>query len=256
MKNLLKLLFCAIIIVACKASEPQSEFSDLMDTKWILKDIEGQQPIPGTMISIQISTEHLSGSAGCNRYGAKYTLNSQNSFLVDELEINEADCLEPAGVMEQERNYTELLSSATTYQITNQELWLLNRQGKVILRYYPRQEFDVTPDTLIGKTGRLISADSIKADDLSQFTLKFNESTYNGTTICREYAGKYQAESDSLHITVMQMTTDQQCSAQDGLVEGKYTTLLSNVEQYNITSDHLELYTRHGEKLIFELLSK
>ncbi len=52
----------------------------------------------------------------------------------------------------------------------------------------------------------------------------------------------------------MSMTTEYNCTEKDGLAEAQYTTMLSNVEQYNVTSDQLELFTRHGEKLIFEFL--
>ncbi len=54
----------------------------------------------------------------------------------------------------------------------------------------------------------------------------------------------------------MKMTTRLNCNEKDIFAEGQYTTLLENVEQYNVTLDQLELFTRHGKQLIYELVSQ
>ena len=257
MKNLLSILLLAIISTACSsaaATDTQIGLPELIGTNWILTAIEGQPPIAGHMISLQISSEYFSGSAGCNRYSAKYTAKSPNSFLIDELEINEAACIEPTGIMEQENLYIERLSSAIKYQLIDQELILEDEQGQTILRYQPRREFEVTPNALVGKTWQLILAPELYKGNLGEFTIRFSESTFSGTTVCREYEGKYKVEEDNFQITFMNMTTDYNCDEENGLAEAQYTTLLENVEQYNVTLDQLELFTRHGEKLIFELV--
>lgn len=255
MKIFLTILLCILTITACNTTENQAELTELIDTNWILKEIDGQPPIPDTMISLQISTEYFSGSAGCNRYSAEYTAKSENSYTIDFSEINTEGCIEPVGVLEQEDRYTELLHSSTTYQLSGQELLLINEQEKVILRYSPRQEFDVNPDSLIVKKWRLISATNLDTDRLGEFTIRFDEGSYHGTTVCREYEGEYQVENDRFRITRMSMTTEYNCNEQDGHTEAQYTTLLENVEQYNVTPNQLELITRHGETLIFELVS-
>jgi heat shock protein HslJ len=282
MKNFLTIIICVIIITACTPIpnkdggngahidatpvpktevtltpiDPKGELTELIGTSWILTDIDGNPPLAETFISLQIRPKSFSGSAGCNRYGAKYSAMSPNSFLVNELAIDAADCHEPEGVLDQENHYTKLLLSAKTYQFVDQELHLLDEQGTIILRFQPRQEFDVSPEALVDKTWQLTSATDLDTEYLSEFTLSFGESTFSGTTVCRDYEGRYQAEDDSLQITFMSMTTEYNCNDKDGHTEAQYTTLLSNVEQYNITSNQLELFTRHGEKLIFELVSK
>ncbi len=246
-----------MIVAACNsvaADDNQIELTELIGTNWILKSIEGHPPIADRMISLQISEKNFSGSAGCNRYFSKYTVTSQNSFTIDELASNQAECIEPDGIMEQETQYLELLSSAIKYQLVEQELILEDEQEKAILRYQLRQEFDVTPDSLIGKTWQLISAPDLYEDRLSEFSIRFDEGVFSGTTVCREYKGKYLAEEDNFQITIMGMTTDYNCNQKDGHAEAQYTTLLENVEQYNVTTDQLELFTRHGEKLVFKLV--
>jgi len=282
MKNLLTTIFFVIIITACTpipnsgrdneariddTSVPKTEvtltptvrnaeLTELIGTSWILEDIDGNPPLAETLISLQISPKSFSGSAGCNRYSAKYTAKSPNSFSVDVLVINLEYCTEPEGVIEQENHYTKLLISAKTYQFADQELHLLDEQGTIILRFLPRQKFAVSPEALADKTWQLTSATDLDTEYLSEFTLSFDESSFSGTTVCQDFEGRYQAEDDTFQITFMSMTTEYNCNKKDSHTEAQYISLLSNVEQYNVTSNQLELFTRHGEKLIFELVSK
>ncbi len=211
MKKLCSLLFFVISITACSSvsvgnsdrslflddtsvpkidrsptftpADTQTELTELIGTHWILKYLEGHPPIAETLISLQIGPNYFSGSAGCNRYSAEYTAKLQNGFSIDELAKNTADCLEPEGVLEQENHYTELLLSSVTYQLVEQELFLIDAQGAIVLRYQIRQIFDVTPDALIDKTWRLISATDLETDRFSEFMLSFDESTFSGTTV-------------------------------------------------------------------------
>lgn len=233
---------------------PQMEFPELLDTNWLLENIEGREPLAGTQISLQISPQHFAGSAGCNRYGAEYIINSSHSYTISELAINAEGCLEPEGVLEQEEHYTELLLSSTTYELVAGELLLKNAQGKVVLTYQPRPKFAVTPDEIAGKGWQLVAGPDIADDQVSAFTLILEDGKFNGTTVCRAYQGEFQAENDELHVTRLTMTTEYDCNERDSLAEAHYTTHLSNVEQYNVNSGHLELFTRHGEKLIFEVV--
>jgi len=285
MKHLISVLFCVIIITACNPAvvgksglaetqtentstptieitptsslvEGKIELTELTGTRWILQHMEGHEPIANTLITLQISPKRFSGSAGCNAYYAEYTAESQNSYSIEFSAINVEGCKEPEGVLDQEKLYMDLLRSSSKYHLEDTELFLVDEQGKVLLHYHLRQEFDVTPDNLIGKTWQLISATGLDKDNLSAFTLRFDESTFSGTTACREYSGKFQAVADSLQFTYMSMTTDYDCDEKDGHAEGGYTTLLQNVEQYNVSFERLELFTRRGKKLVFELVTE
>ncbi len=162
---------------------PKAELTDLIGTSWILVDINGNPPLAETLISLQISPRSFSGSAGCNRYGAKYTAMSTNSFVVDEIEINQADCPEPEGVLEQENYYTELLiqPKRTSWQIKNYTC-SMNRE-RLSCVFNREQEFDVSPEALADKTWQLISAIDLDTEYPSRFTLSFGESTFSGTTV-------------------------------------------------------------------------
>jgi heat shock protein HslJ len=123
-----------------------------------------------------------------------------------------------------------------------------------LLQYERKPEFQVNLDDLVNRTWQLISATGLDEESLDAFMIRFEESEFSGTTACREYAGSYQTIDDHLMITFLQMTTDFDCDELAGRAESEYTTFLENVEQYNISPNTLELYTRRGEKLVLKLV--
>lgn len=169
--------------------------------------------------------------------------------------MTEIYCSEPVGVNEQEQQYLTALSEVRSYEINNNELLTMAEQGSKLLRYQLMPKFEVDPAGLIGKTWQLVSAPGIEGY-LSEFTLIFDGTDFNGTTICRNYAGTYQVEDDRLEIVLLEMTTDAVCDDNLLWAEGEYTTLLENINQYNLLDIQLELYTKQAQKLIFELGSE
>jgi heat shock protein HslJ len=243
-------LFLALFLSAC--TPPTEREIGLDGTHWKLQNMEDQQVLAGTTISLEFRDGQMEGSAGCNAYGAEYAIQARNGINFGSIERNLEACIEPAGVMQQEEQYLRTLWTATHYQAEEDRLTLLDEQGKVLLLYERRPEFQVNPDDLVGRTWQLKSATGLDEERLNAFKIRFEGSEFSGTTVCREYAGNYQTIDDNMNITFLQMTTDLECDELDGRAESEYTTLLENVEQYNISTTTLELFTRRGEKLVFE----
>ena len=82
--------------------------------------------------------------------------------------------------------------------------------------------------------------------------MQFEEESFQGTTICRDSEGRYQSAGDGLHISMLTMLGEVDCSHEELVVEEAYTSLLEMVYQYQVTSDRLELYTMKYDRLIFE----
>jgi heat shock protein HslJ len=247
-------LLCTIVLSSCCAPSVGKEI-ELDDTRWKLQSMKDQELLANTLITLKFRGSEITGSAGCNSYGAEYTTQSRNSFAIRSTWRTVEGCIEPEGVMQQEEQYIRTLGDVTSYRVGSEGLVFSDGQGKVLLQYERMSEFKVNPVDLVGKTWQLTSATGLDGERLSAFTIRFDGTTLSGTTICREYAGNYQAADDSLDVTFLQMTTDFDCDEIDGATEGGYTTLLENVEQYNISQAQLELYTRRGEKLVFELVA-
>ncbi len=225
--------------------------------RWNLTELNGQEIIPVSGITLVFEGEKFFGSAGCNNYGGKYTTAPGGGFALNEIEKNVMLCTEPAGVMEQEDQFFAALTSVRSYTTLNLELQLLNEDGIAVLKFELTPKFvEISPEDLVGKTWRLVSAPGLGGVKLSEFSLSFDGQSFSGTTTCRDYAGTYTATNDRLKIGFLEMTTDVACEESQQLAEGNYTTLLENIEQYNLQDKQLKLYTLKREKIIFELVTE
>jgi heat shock protein HslJ len=70
----------------------------------------------------------LSGSAGCNRYSATFTL---EPFAIQSPLATEMACATPSGVMEQEQAFLAALRQAASYTVEGGTLTLLTRAGTI-----------------------------------------------------------------------------------------------------------------------------
>jgi heat shock protein HslJ len=94
-------------------------------------------PVPnglllGTTIDLTFEGGTARGSAGCNNYGAAYT-RAGASMSFETSTVTEVACLDPAGVMEQEAHYLELLAAVTGTHIYGDRLWLETDDGRALV---------------------------------------------------------------------------------------------------------------------------
>jgi heat shock protein HslJ len=232
-------------------------YTRLDPNRWKLTALDGKVLIPGTSITLLFEGGKFYGSAGCNNYSGKYTAAPGGGFALDEIEKNVMLCIEPAGVMAQEDQYLVALINARSYTISNSVLAFNDEDGKTVLLFDKTPTFDeISPEDLVGVTWRLASAPGLGGVDLGKFSLNFDGQRFTGTTTCRDYTGTYTAKGDRLNIGYLEMTTDVTCAESLLIAEEAYTTLLENVQQYNILASQLELYTLKGEKMVFELVGE
>jgi heat shock protein HslJ len=91
--------------------------------------------LAGTKITAMFSADgSLSGSAGCNQYNTTYS-QTGSSLVIQPIVTTRKACASPAGIMEQEAAYLDLLHGATAYQIKDKELRLSNAEGRTVLIY-------------------------------------------------------------------------------------------------------------------------
>jgi heat shock protein HslJ len=90
------------------------------------------EPVPvreGSEITLTLEDGRASGSAGCNSYGASYTLDGVLLSL-GEIAATEKACSTPERVMEQERRYLAALAGVTGYRMAGTQLWLSTEDGQ------------------------------------------------------------------------------------------------------------------------------
>jgi heat shock protein HslJ len=105
----------------------------LEDTQWTLVSLRGGEPVAGTDLTLSFYADnYMEGSAGCNRYGAAHS-RAGFSLSFETITVTEMACLDPAGVMEQEAHYLELLAAVTSYHIYGARLWLETYDGQALI---------------------------------------------------------------------------------------------------------------------------
>jgi heat shock protein HslJ len=125
--------------------------AELESTAWALttfidSDVASSL-ISGTAITLLLAHGTGRGSAGCNDYGGKYTL--QPGILeIPEIDITEQRCLEPPGIMEQETQYIALLESVTTFELDGSQLFLRTNgdRGLVFVAQAPPTATQASPE--------------------------------------------------------------------------------------------------------------
>jgi heat shock protein HslJ len=76
----------------------------------------------------------MSGSAGCNRYHAAYTVEG-SSITIQAPASTRMACSEPEGVMQQEQAYLNALPTAATYAIHGEQLELRTAEGALVASF-------------------------------------------------------------------------------------------------------------------------
>jgi heat shock protein HslJ len=102
----------------------------LEGTSWRLVTLGGAGLIPSTQITATFEERQVHGSA-CNSYGGSYKV-SGDKITLSELYMTEMACVDPQGIMEQERRYLEMLGMAQTFKLSASQLQIFAAGGEVL----------------------------------------------------------------------------------------------------------------------------
>lgn len=123
--------FAAIcLLTACAASSPVSEKLDLNGTAWILSSLPTQLLLAETTPTLRFEGGRVSGTDGCNRYTAPYTVTGASLEVKPMGASTQMAC--PPQVMKQATAFMSALTQARTYRVTAGKLELLTAEGTVV----------------------------------------------------------------------------------------------------------------------------
>ena len=140
------LTICAIILSACAEISPADQ-PDLEETTWVLMTYNDNHPIEGTQPTLQFEDGQVSGNAGCNHYGGSYQVKG-DAISFGALSQTEMACMDPEGVMVQERTYLDLLGSTDRFELVDDVLKLFAGQHQILT-------FEMGKDSTIASTPTL-----------------------------------------------------------------------------------------------------
>ena len=225
---------------------------DLQGTRWSLLEIDGEKIIPLSHVSLNFDKDGVSGSSGCNHYGAKYLVDKPAKISFLEISLTLMSCPFPPGVAAQEQRYFEALRESEKYEMSARGLILYNSDNRELLLFEGEPVYDMDPSKLIGTTWKCHSVNDKQVSDQLSIILEFETaSNASGKAGCFTYRMNYQAEGDRISWGFTDSRTgelplDLENEAFD------YLDKMMWVTAYRQTAENLELYTSRGDTLVYE----
>ena len=112
---------------------PGAAKADLEGTRWQVETIDGAAPAAGVVITAEFNDGRISGSAGCNSYGAAYSA-KDGSLSLEAVASTQMYCVEE-GVMDAEAQFLGALGKVKGYSTANDRLELTDESGKVLMSF-------------------------------------------------------------------------------------------------------------------------
>ena len=126
----------AIFIVCLSACGQVAGNIDLGDSQWLLVDMAGEPPLPGSRITIGFEDGQVRGHLGCNSFSGPYSL-SGSALEFGLLMSTLMACVED-DLMQQESRMFELIGQVDEAQLIEGRLHLLLADGRSLI-YEPME---------------------------------------------------------------------------------------------------------------------
>jgi heat shock protein HslJ len=231
-------------------SAERPTLSALNGTTWFLWYMNNTPIVPGTSIYGQFTVDQdgasgtLSGSAGCNSYVATF---GQDLGVQATLNAHQV-CSQPAGIMEQEGAYINMLSRAFGYWQTGAQLIINTGQGVLT---YRSSEPSVSADQtylLVGKTWYFVSYNSTYslAGTQEPYTLFQTDGTLTGYSGCNSFQGTYTTNIQAITISNLNSTLSACPSAALTAQEQAIFAILGSAKSYQVADTVMQLVGDQG----------
>lgn len=130
--SLLLLLSFLVVLPSCK---PEAAAASPEGVTWVAEDIGGKGIIDNSHLTLTLANGGVSGSSGCNTYRGQYTHDGLSLTFGPMMSTRMACMAEALG--NQERDYLDVLSKVTGYEITAEGALILKAADGRALRFMP-----------------------------------------------------------------------------------------------------------------------
>lgn len=119
--------------------------TDLAGTSWdVLSYNNGKQAVVSVVLSTTLTANfgadgNMSGSAGCNEYNASYETDAKSTIKIGPPITTRMFCAEPEGIMDQELEYLNALTTAATYKIDGNKLEMRTADNAIAASFQKAQ---------------------------------------------------------------------------------------------------------------------
>lgn len=249
----LVVLALAALLAACVPAvetQPPPTPVELLGTEWVLTSLNGRDAEEGPPVTLAFPNEgELSGHAGCNYYGARYTTR-EDEFAIAEQRIDRTayDCDVAASIVEQEEAYFAALASAAAYRARENRLEIDAAGGDTILTFAPKEKASIDP-ALEDTEWVLVQLDGAGLAEGTNITLAFDGGQAGGFAGCNHYGGEYAAAAEGVLAIPEMAITAQGCLSPEGVLEQEdlYVEALTSAAGYRLEGDRLEIANAQGD---------
>ena len=254
---LLIIAAACIVTAGCTAgtSTPGATVG-IIGTTWSLDSYlaENNTPVPilpGSEVSARFGPDgKVTGSAGCNQYGGNYHLENADLTISPPVSTK-MYCNDPAGLMEQEARFLELIGSAAGCRIENDRMEIINASGATVLTFVKE-----APAELAGTSwtlSNLVDEDGASVPVITGTTVTMifdTDGTLGGTAGCNHYGADYTRNGADITIGTA-FRTEMYCM-EPGVMEqeDRYLAHLANVSLYRVEGSRLILSDESGADLL------
>ena len=241
----------ALVFEGTQLEEAQRPpLNDLNGTTWYLWFIDSAPVMAGTSISASFAINRdgasgtISGSAGCNSYVASF---GQNLGVEATLNANQV-CSKPAGIMEQESDYVNLLSHAYGYWVTGDQLIVNTGRGALTYRTSRPPESNDQAHLLVGQTWYLVfykNSYSIPGSE-EPYTLFQADGAVTGYTGCNTFQGTYTTNIQEITIANLDST---EAACPNKALQGQEDAMLEilrSAKSYQVVETVMQLVGGEG----------
>ena len=230
------------------ASSTAQAGATLEGPRWVLVSYAGldgktMQAIPGTETTAQFANGTVSGSAGCNRYNAPYTVDG-NKIQIGLGMSTMMAC--PPPIMDQEAAYLANLQAAASYKITGDQLTLANAKGSTVLTFKAEIPISLTDGVWVMTSYNNGKQAVVGALADTEVTAVFGEDgQLSGSAGCNRYSAPYTVDGAKIKIGLA-ISTMMACEQPIMDQEAQYLAAIQQAATYNIQGTRLELRSADG----------
>jgi heat shock protein HslJ len=234
-----------LTLVACNSRADAGEA--LVGPVWVATSLNGRNLLPTTTLSAEFNAEGtVSGSGGCNNYTTSYTTDGSSITFGEAIASTQKLCAEP--VNEQEGAYFQVLNESATFEITDEELTLLDGDDNALAVYMAQsQALEGSSWDVIGYNNGRGGVTSVIIG--TEITADFAEDgQLTGSSGCNNYTATYESEDETISIGPP-ATTRQFCGEPEGVMEqeGEYLAALQTAATYRIEGNSMNMRTAGDE---------
>jgi heat shock protein HslJ len=120
---------------APSGSSGASDGSPLLGTAWWLIEYQGTTvPESWNYPTVTFQETEASGNSGCNGWRASYSVGGSN-ISFGEVTASEIMCENPAGIMELEETFIQMLGEAASFELDGNKLTIFTANGDAFVLY-------------------------------------------------------------------------------------------------------------------------